>query len=92
MTVSLRKAINAKCRDCSFDPLSGGGTWRAQVAQCSVIECPLWPVRPAPSGGPFANPPRDPEKVSQEWLRLPVGMAFSPLPLDELGKDIGCSG
>ena len=26
--MSLRNAINAKCRDCIYDPLCGGGTWR----------------------------------------------------------------
>jgi hypothetical protein len=42
---SLRGAVNGKCRGCIYDPLSGGGTWREQVAQCSVITCELWPVR-----------------------------------------------
>ena len=57
---SLRGAINGKCRDCIYDPLSGGGTWREQIAQCSVISCSLWPVRPGPESGPYAEPPRDP--------------------------------
>jgi hypothetical protein len=71
-------AISAKCRQCSYD-CHAPGTWREQIAQCSVIACPIWPFRPAPSGGPFANPPRDPENVSREWRRLPVGSAFSAL-------------
>lgn len=45
MSVSLRKAINDKCRDCIFDELSPG-RWRQQVSACSVSSCPLWPVRP----------------------------------------------
>jgi hypothetical protein len=64
---SLRKAIDAKCKDCIYDPLCGGGTWREQVAQCSSVSCPLWVVRPAPSSGPFANPPRSPEAIPT-WL------------------------
>lgn len=80
---SLRTAINSKCKDCIYDPLSDGGTWREQVAQCSSPHCPLWPVRPAPSSGPFANPYRDPEVVPQEWVKLPVGLAFSPHSSDE---------
>ena len=77
--ISLRKAINEKCKDCIFDPQCGGGRWREQVAQCSARNCPLWPVRPAPSSGPFANPPRDPETVTREWLTAPVGEAKTAL-------------
>lgn len=85
---SLRGAINEKCRDCIFDSRCGGGTWREQVAQCSSIRCPLWPVRPAPGSGPFSNPCRDPEAVPQEWVRLPVGLAFSPHPTGELAAPL----
>lgn len=74
--LSLRSAINAKCRECIHDP-AAPGTWREQVAQCTVIRCGLWPVRPAPSGGPFADPPRDPGSVTREWLTRPHGWANS---------------
>ncbi len=48
--MSLRAAINAKCRDCVYDPEAKGvGTWRAQVRDCSVPTCPLYPVRPLPT-------------------------------------------
>lgn len=50
MAVSLRKAINAKCKDCIHDPKSGLGTWRHQVERCTAKTCPLWPVRPIRSG------------------------------------------
>ena len=43
--MSLRKAENAKCRDCTYDPCARG-TWLQQVSLCSVLRCPLWPVRP----------------------------------------------
>lgn len=43
---SLKKCIEAKCKDCIYDP-AAGGTWREQVELCtSEKTCPLWPVRP----------------------------------------------
>lgn len=48
--MSLRKAINDKCRDCIWDP-TGRGTWREQVFMCAVPECPLYSVRPGPQKG-----------------------------------------
>ena len=84
--MSLRTAINANCRDCIHDPLSGGGTWREQVAQCSVIRCALWPVRPGPRSGPYADPPRDPTTVTPEWLRRRVGWANSGHRLTVAGE------
>ena len=76
MSTSFRAIVNEKCKDCIYDPKSGGGTWREQVAQCSVISCPIWPVRAFPESGPYANEPRDPLKVTSEWLKRPVGWAF----------------
>ena len=43
--LSMRTAIDLKCKDCIFDPLGGGGTWRQQVEACTVTECPLWLLR-----------------------------------------------
>ena len=84
--MSLRKAVNEKCAECIYDPLSGGGTWREQVAQCSVKSCALWRVRPAPDSGPYAEPPRDPATVTPAWLRRPVGWVFSGQPTGKEGK------
>jgi hypothetical protein len=47
--MSLRQAINDKCKDCIYDPESGLGTWRQQVDACGAISCPLHPVRPRSS-------------------------------------------
>jgi len=85
--MSLRAAIDAKCKDCIYDPKCGGGHWREQVAQCSSIDCPLWPVRPAPQSGRFANPPRDTEAVAREWVTLPVGEAVSGHPLTDRASE-----
>ena len=43
--MSLRKAINAKCRECTYDPLDVG-TAAQQIAVCTDSGCPLHPVRP----------------------------------------------
>lgn len=45
--VSLRHAINQRCRDCIVDPLSRG-SWREQVAACTSGNCALHAVRPVP--------------------------------------------
>lgn len=44
---SLRKAINAMCKGCIYDPMDKG-TWREQVQACTSEECPLWAHRPLP--------------------------------------------
>ena len=44
--MSLRNAINEKCKDCIYDPQSGLGNWRQQVDGCPSTDCPLFPVRP----------------------------------------------
>lgn len=43
--MSLRKAINAKCKSCAYDSCAAG-SWRQQTTMCSVTVCPLWPQRP----------------------------------------------
>lgn len=46
---SLRKAINAFCRWCIYDPQAGGQA-AAQVRACPSKDCPLYPVRPGARG------------------------------------------
>jgi len=48
--MSLRAAINAKCKECIYDPIAGRGTWRQQVEACTSRACPLFSVRPTSSG------------------------------------------
>ncbi len=43
--MSLRKAINEKCKDCIYDDLAAG-SWLQQVTICSSKSCPLYEVRP----------------------------------------------
>lgn len=42
---SLKKHIEQKCKDCSYDPYAQG-SWRHQTETCRVFSCPLWEVRP----------------------------------------------
>ena len=45
--MSLRKAINDKCKECLYDPHADGlGPWRMQVEACTSPSCPLFDVRP----------------------------------------------
>lgn len=48
--MSLRKAINDKCKECIYDPIAGRGNWRQQVEACTSRACPLYIVRPTSSG------------------------------------------
>lgn len=43
--MSLRKAINSKCKECIHDPYQQG-KWKQQVQACTSPRCPLFPVRP----------------------------------------------
>ena len=43
--MSLRKAVNDKCKECIYDPKSQG-TWRKQVEDCTSRLCPLYSERP----------------------------------------------
>ena len=47
---ALRAKLNAKCRDCIYDPHSEG-TWRKQVEKCTSFICPLYEVRPTSKKG-----------------------------------------
>jgi hypothetical protein len=44
----LRGKLDALCRWCSYDTLSSG-TWREQVKNCDVFDCPVYSVRPMPT-------------------------------------------
>jgi hypothetical protein len=47
--MSRAAAINAKCKDCIYDPCAPGN-WRQQVTACTIKSCSLWPYRPISSG------------------------------------------
>ena len=60
--MSLRKAIDAKCRDCAYDELDRGN-WRRQIEACTSTGCPLWPHRPVTGKTKRAN--ADPVKAAK---------------------------
>ena len=66
--MSLRGAINAKCKECTYDPKAGMGTWRQQVSACSVYACPLWQIRPTASVMPDGAPSPTTPDQSRAWL------------------------
>ena len=43
---SMRASINAKCKECIYDPFHGCGSWRKQVEACTSYKCPLFGLRP----------------------------------------------
>lgn len=43
--MSLRDAINSKCKECIYDP-HAEGNWRQQVTSCTSPNCPLFPHSP----------------------------------------------
>ena len=51
--MSLRNAINQKCKDCIYDPEVDGG-WIQQVSLCELTDCSLWPYRPKPRTSPLS--------------------------------------
>ena len=53
--MSLRKAIDIKCKDCIYHR-HDAGTWRKQVALCESKSCPLWPVRTKGATHPLRGP------------------------------------
>lgn len=67
---SLRAAIDAKCKDCIFDPKSGLGGWREQVAGCTCAKCPLFAVRPMPRDRTSSN--------GATTIEATAAMAFAP--------------
>ena len=46
MAMSLRNAIDEKCKECIYDSSPGNGNWRQQVEKCTSPKCPLFPLRP----------------------------------------------
>ena len=49
--MSLRGAINDKCKECIYD-VGGQGSWRQQVSACTSPGCPLFRVRPQSKATP----------------------------------------
>ena len=68
--MSIRKAINEKCKDCIYDPLAGG-TWREQTQACIDTTCALHPYRPLSAKGriPTGRPQPEALRLARERKR-----------------------
>jgi hypothetical protein len=75
-------AINAKCRDCRYDPLDQG-TWRQQIENCGCPDCPLYEYRPISIAANqrriteklAALPPEEAERSRAKATRLKITKA-----------------
>lgn len=61
--MSMRTAIDLKCKDCIFDPKAGLGTWRQQTEACTLKSCSLWPYRPKSASKSTATTGQQPEAL-----------------------------
>lgn len=61
--MSLRKAVDMKCRECIYDDKSGLGTWRQQTEACTITDCSLWPHRPKSTVKTPGKPGKQPEAL-----------------------------
>ena len=46
--MSLRKKIDKNCKACTYDSACPG-SWRQQVALCSIKSCAFWAIRAKPT-------------------------------------------
>ena len=84
--MSLRAAINAKCRDCLYDEQAAGSA-AVQIELCACFTCPLWPVRRVRAEGvrsPYSAPVCDEQGLSPAMaaFRLRNPFAIPPASLD----------
>ena len=63
--VSLRGAVDAKCRDCGA--AGAGARWREHITACPVLDCHLWPVRPMSRHVPEFLARRDTATLPSGW-------------------------
>ena len=81
--LSLRAAIDAKCKSCIYDQ-GHGGTWREQVGECGSSNCPLHPVRPMPTTVKGQSSAQDdageqePTDTPEESVSALLGSVFGP--------------
>ena len=71
--MSLRKAINAKCKQCVYDAMDVG-TAAQQIAACICRDCPLHKVRPI--------------TTKQLPVSLLEAYNVNPMELDEIARGL----
>ena len=77
---SLRKVIDAMCKDTTYDELDKG-TWRQQVAACTITICPLHSVRPV-------DEKYDGKKTTYLTMELLNHWQIKPEDLDDRARSI----
>ena len=80
--MSLRAAINGKCRDCIHDP-DAAGSAAVQVELCACFDCPLWtvrPVRPVAVRGPYSAPVCEEQGLSPALAAFRLAHPFTRPP------------
>ena len=73
--LTRQKAIEAMCRECTYDELDEG-TWRMQVEQCELSNCPLYQYRPRSRSK--SNEKADSASVQQHYDPISVQVGGSP--------------
>ena len=77
--VSLRSAIDAKCRECGGQE-GGARHWRVHVSACPCTDCPLWRVRPLASrNAPAWLSSRNPLDLPAGWRTMPLADAIATI-------------
>jgi len=64
--LTLRKAVDAHCKQCIYDGTTEGGSWRKQVANCTSPGCYLFPHRPVDGHTKEANKKERYNELSDE--------------------------
>lgn len=85
--MSFRAAIDAKCKECIYDPIGGKGTWRQQTEACTSYSCPLYQLRPTSASTKVdSGPDLAPER------RLPPEIGSDPLPTSGVVASVRAEG
>ena len=80
--MSLRAAINAKCRDCTVDELAAGSA-AVQIELCACYDCPLWPVRrvrPEHVRMPYSGPVCEEQGLTEAMAAFRLANPYVPPP------------
>ena len=75
--LSLRGAIDAKCRDCGA--ADAGVNWREHIACCPAFDCPLWRVRPLSRNVPSWLSSREAGALPPGWRTIPQETALATM-------------
>ena len=75
--LSLRGAIDAKCRDCGA--ADAGVNWREHITCCPATDCPLWRVRPLSRNVPSWLSSREARALPPGWRTISQETALATM-------------